>query len=202
MLGIRGVMEISSQLLLRRVINVKSSRFKNFSHFLWIHCLKSAEAGTVLGDKDDAYINYLLGLVHSIGYVVVLSSYVDAVGNSSDESINDLKVIRHICFEQGHWLSTRVAQEWELPDLILNTLDEYDHLCGALILNSEFEAKLSTTNTLFLSSAFAQIHSLLTKGKLDRERGNAFLESIGLDMEAKRMAALFERLRLLEVEDS
>ncbi|MBT8145567.1 MAG: HDOD domain-containing protein, partial [Gammaproteobacteria bacterium] len=76
MLGIRGVMEITSQLLLRRVIDVKSSRFKNFSHYFWIHCLKSAEAGTVLGDKDDSFTNYLLGLVHSIGYVVALSAYV------------------------------------------------------------------------------------------------------------------------------
>ena len=202
MLGIRGVMEIATQLMLRRVINVKSSRFNNFSHFLWMHCLKSAEAGTVLGDKDDAYINYLLGLVHTIGYVVALSSYVEIVDTSKFETINDLKVIRHICLEQGPWLSTKVAEEWELPSLVLTTLDEFDRLCGAMILDAGFDVKHSTTNTLFLSSTCAQIHSLVTNDKLDQGRGDSYLKHIGLDVDAKRMAGLFERLRILEVEDS
>ena len=202
MLGTRGVMEIASQLLMRRVIDVNSSRFRNFSHFLWLHCLKSAEAGTVLGDKDDAFTSYLLGLVHSIGFVVALSCYIEVLGNQNTENINDLKVVRHICLEQGPWLSSKVAEEWELPDLALKTLDEFDRLCGALILGSEFDIKLNTTKTLYLSSTCAQVHSLVSHNKLDQDCGYAFLNHIGLDVDARRMAGLFERFRTLEAEES
>ncbi len=202
MLGTRGVMEIASQLMMRRIIDVKSSRFKHFSRSLWMHCLKSAEAGTVLGDKDDAFTNYLLGLVHSIGYVVALSGYVAISGNDRPEAINDLKVVRHICLEQGPWLSMKVAEEWGLPDLVLQTLDEFDRFFGALILDAEFDISLNTTRTLYLSSTCAQIHSLVTNDRLARDSGYAFLNGIGLDMDARRMSALFERFKTLDAQES
>ncbi|MBT8147391.1 MAG: hypothetical protein KJN90_11095, partial [Gammaproteobacteria bacterium] len=122
--------------------------------------------------------------------------------NNTTESINDLKVIRHICLEQGSWLSSKVAEEWELPDLVLQTLDEYDRLCGALILDSNVDIKLNTTKTLYLSSTCAQIHSLMTSGRLDKSDGYSFLNDLGLDVDAKRMVGLLERLRILEEEHS
>ena len=116
MIGLQGVMQIASQLMLRRIVDIRSSRYKSFGERLWGHCLKSAEACRVVGEPDAAFTNYLLGLLHDIGRVAILGCVIDLLKKNDDESIDELKVIKRVSIEQGPWLSTLIAREWQMPD--------------------------------------------------------------------------------------
>ncbi len=195
MLGINGVMEIASQLLLRRAVQVDSPHYKKFSQFHWAHCLKSAEAGRFIGEREDSFANYLLGLIHSIGRVVILTCYVHLSGGKSIEGVNNLNVIKHASLEQSSWLSTQVAKEWDLPEVYPATLGEFERLTMNLLCGNSFELTLPSTNVLQLGSIAAQVHTLIEHQQLELNAGLLALSEIGLDN--KRSEALFGKFDLL-----
>ncbi|NKB35268.1 MAG: HDOD domain-containing protein [Pseudomonadales bacterium] len=195
MLGIQGVMEIASQLLLRKVVDMGNTEYSNFSQFLWSHCLKSAEACRFLGETEDGFTNYLLGLIHSIGRVVILTSYVSLSGGKKIDKINNMKVIRHVSLEQTPWISSLVAEEWELPKIYLDTLHEFESMSTCLLLGQEFDMKLASTRILHAGSISAEIHTLVENSKLEHSSGLTILNGFGFVEE--QSATLFEKFELL-----
>jgi HD-like signal output (HDOD) protein len=196
MLGIEGVMKVASVVMMRKVIDVDSSRFKHHARSQWEYCLKCAEACQLMGDPARGFSNYLLGLIHNIGAVTVFSCFVEALNSSVDSAVNVIKVIQRIMLERAPWLSALVAGEWGMPELFLLTLDEFDQLLHGRMDAEGYRLRSELTRLLEAGVLSTQVYTLMKQGYLDRETGLAGLEE--LQISAADAEKLFSRLELAE----
>ncbi len=197
MIGLQGVMQIASQLMLRRIVDIRSSRYKSFGEKLWNHCLKSAEACRVVGEPDAAFTNYLLGLLHDIGRVAILGCVVDLLKTNDDESIDELKVIKRVSIEQGPWLSAIIAKEWNMPEFYVESLDAYDRLFTSMLFERPCEIELPGTQCLQWGSQSSQIHSFIENKSMEEDVGIGFLQEIGLTN--SKIGTLFANFALVNL---
>ena len=196
MLGLEGVMKVASVVMMRSVVDIDKARYKLYAKRQWDYCLKCAEACQLLSEQPDAFSNYLLGLLHNIGSVVIFSCFTEQSEDTERGELNDLKIIQRIMMEQSAWLSTLVAGEWQLPEYYLDSLQEFEKLVKGQLDPEAYAVRGEATRILETASEITQIHILISQGALDRDTGLAGLEELGIDCEL--VEKLFTRFELAE----
>lgn len=181
-LGLQGVTEIASVLLIKQILDVDSSRFKQFGEVLWNHCLECAEACRLLsGDDEDPFTCYLMGLVHDVGKVAMFTCLCDHLGESSSEEIDECKMFKIIMTKHSTWLSAHIAKEWALPNSIILALYEFDAMTLMSYLDYDKKDKSSLAVLLEQANSCSEIYTLINSGILESETGVELLTGLGIE---------------------
>jgi len=196
LLGINGISKIATAILLRNVANIENCRYSAQLKKLWTFCLQSAHCCQILGDQDSSFKNYLLGLMHEIGCVSIISLVIKHIPDVESENLQDLQVIRRLMQERAVWLSSLIAGEWGMPEQYLLVLNEFDRLKHGQMDSDEYEYCSDSTKILETGSLAAQCYNLMEAKTIDKETGIAFLHSLRLD--SKQIDKLVTRLDLAQ----
>lgn len=196
LLGFNGVMKVASTVVVRNVVDVDKCHYSQQLKKLWAYCLQSGESCQILGDPKQNFMNYLLGLIHEIGSVSIISLALEHLRDEENSNANDMLVIRRLMMERSAWLSSLVAAEWGMPEDYLLVLNEFDRLRHGQMDEDEYTFCAPSTKVLEVGSLAAQSYNLLRNNSLDQEAGKLFLEGLGLD--DKLTEKLFTRLDLAQ----
>ncbi|MCG8415647.1 MAG: HDOD domain-containing protein [Pseudomonadales bacterium] len=196
LLGINGVMKVTTTVMMRNIMDMESLRYKKVIRRLWAFCLQSANSCQILGVNEDSFTNYLLGLVHEIGCVSILSLVTSSIEEVKDKSVSEIKVIQRLIKERAEWLSCLIAAEWGMPDRYLLVLNEFDRLKHGKMDSDEYEICSPSTKVLESGSLVARTYSLLKAGIIEKDGAYNFLRSMNLD--DKSIDRLVSRLELAE----
>lgn len=194
--GINGVMKVATTVMMRNMMDLKNCPYTPQLKKLWSYCLQSAESCQMLGNSQDSFTNYLLGLVHQIGSVSVISLVVKLRDQINNGNLNDALVLQRVLMERSAWLSSLIAGEWNMPEEFLLTLNEYDQLVHGKLDAEDYEHCQPITRNLEAGCIAAQCYSLLKAGCLSDEEVTATLECFRI--EEKLRDKLFTRLDLAE----
>lgn len=178
MLGFDEIMQIASTVMMKKIFHTESKRYRAPVSDIWKHCQKSAEACLLLAGRTQEFRGYLLGLVHEIGRISILSCFVVECAEKSLDEIDDYSVIRRLMKEYGPWLSAFIAAEWGLDGHFLITFREFEKLCIGELSEEQYLQMSDDTKVLNLGSQCAMIHSLSKNNLLSRADGiNVLLEN-------------------------
>lgn len=197
-LGLQGVTEIASVLLIKQILDVESNRFKQFGEVLWNHCLECAEACRLLcSEDDDPFTCYLMGLVHDVGKVAMFTCLCDHLDEFGSEDIDECKVFKIVMTEHSTWLSAHIAKEWELPNSIILALYEFDAMTLMSYLDYDTKDKAPLSILLEKANSCSEIYTLINSGIVKNETGIELLRGLGLEKDG--IETILKRYDLLEV---
>lgn len=198
LLGLRGVSDIASVLLIRQILNVDSNRFKQFGEVLWNHCLECAEACRLLSnDAEDSFTCYLMGLVHDVGKVAIFTSLCAHLDEYGSEEIDECKVFKIVMTEHSTWLSAHIAKEWMLPDAIVLALYEFDAMTLMSYLDYDTDSKSPLAILLEQANSCSEIYTLINSGIIQSETGIELLRGLGIAKSS--IDKILHRYELLEL---
>jgi HD-like signal output (HDOD) protein len=199
-LGLQGVTDIASALLIRQILDVESNRFKQFGEVLWNHCLECAEACRLLSnDADDSFTCYLMGLVHDVGKVAMFTCLCDHLDKYGSEEIDECKVFKIVMTEHSTWLSAHIAKEWQLPNAIILALYEFDAMTLMSYLDYDRKGKSALAILLEQANSCSEIYTLINSGIIKSETGVELLRGLGI--EKSSIDKILQRYELLEAVD-
>lgn len=199
-LGLQGVTDIASVLLIRQILDVDSNRFKQFGEVLWNHCLECAEACRLLSnDTDDSFTCYLMGLVHDVGKVAMFTCLCDHLDECGSDEIDECKVFKIVMTEHSTWLSAHIAKEWMLPDAIVLALHEFDAMTLMSYLDYDKDSKSPLAILLEQANSCSEIYTLINSGIIKSETGIELLRGLGIAKDS--IDKIMHRYELLEIAD-
>lgn len=201
-LGLQGVTEIASVLLIRQILDVESNRFKQFGGVLWNHCMECAEACRILSGIDqDPFTCYLMGLIHDVGKVAMFTCLCEHLDRYGSENIDECKVFKIVMTEHSTWLSAHIAKEWDLPNPIIVALHEFDAM--TLMSYLDYEKKNKTTLAVLLEqgNSCSEIYTLINSGIIKNDTGVELLRGLGLEENSiEKILARYDLLKLSDDE--
>ena len=180
MLGLNGVSQIASVVMLRKVLDIDSRRFKAFGNLLWNHCMECAEACRLLCGDEDPFACYLMGLVHDVGKVALFSCLIQELAKLNNLEINENKVFKIMLMEQSTWLSAHIVEEWHLSPTIVSALYQADRMNMTSLLGYEVENDSVFHEILEKGNYASEVYTLIRKKKITAEEGAEILISYGL----------------------
>jgi HD-like signal output (HDOD) protein len=193
MIGLDGISQITSTVMMRKIIDISSLRFKNSVKKVWSHCLKSGEACKMLGGGNNGFQHYLLGLIHDVGKVAIFSCFIDQTKEQDLPTDVCLAVIARLMEENSFRLSTFIAAEWGLSDPYLITIGDFEKLCTGQFSEDAYHFRSSELKALELGTLCAMIHSLVSDSRLGRDDGLAVLAQAGVDeLQADKLFSRFD----------
>ncbi len=181
MIGLNGIMQIASVVMMRNIIDIRSMLFKEPVGKVWAHCLKSAEACKLLGGARSEFQNYLFGLIHDVGKVAIFSCFIQETKDKKIPTAVSLAVIARLMGENSYWLSTLIAAEWGLSELYLLTIGDFEKLCTGEMADEAYHYRSTELKTLELGTLCSMVHLLWSDNRIDRDVAFAILEQAGVD---------------------
>jgi HD-like signal output (HDOD) protein len=183
-LGLQGVNQIASMVLMKQLLDVESNRFKKFGEVLWNHCLECAEACRMLGGTDDdPFTCYLMGLVHDVGKVAMFTCLCQHLDEHGSENIDESKVFKMVMTEHSTWLSAHIAKEWDLPNSIVLALYEFDAMTLMSYLDYDPKNKSPLAILLEKANSCSEIYTLISAKIIKPATGIELLRGLGLSKE-------------------
>ncbi len=149
-----GLKNISLMLAAAAAHKILSKRYKKFEQ-VWTHSLKTAEYSKNIcikyGKNSIKEKAYIAGLLHDIGYIILLSTGEDVVNILSEKLSNKKMKISKIIDEAYLGLSHAdlgwmIAEKWNLPDFISDIIKNHhnpdkcisDEICKIVYLANMF----------------------------------------------------------------
>lgn len=125
-LGINGVSDITSALLMKSIHPHKPIYYKLYGKQIWDHSLHCAYLckgfSTALG--EDGFTGHFLGLIHDIGKILVFECLIEALVSSDLADEPGSVEFREFITEASLDISYFVAKEWELPEDMCDALQQ------------------------------------------------------------------------------
>lgn len=194
MLGFNEIAQIASAVMMKKVFQIESQRYKKLVNNIWKHCQKSAEACLLLAQEAREFRGYLLGLVHDIGRISILSCFIAECSDNDLDQVDDYLVIARLMNEYGSSLSTYIAGDWGLDEQFLVAFRELDELGTDGFDEEQYMYLSNDTKALDLGSRCAIIHALSNSDRLSIEDGVAVLMESGLSLEVvEEMFSRFDK---------
>ncbi len=186
-LGIDGLKSLASTLAMLPIIQMKISYFPEFSKNIWMEAVKAALASQAYARKTrscDSFTAHLLGLLGSIGHIVIFKMLLDVYKDFSGlhPEVDVLCVLRR---QHADGVTAAVVREWGMSDGFVGILEDYQkkipvndmkplgralyygHLCATLHMNfaagiySEEEVRSVVANQGLHEDVFEAIWAVL-----------------------------------------
>jgi HD-like signal output (HDOD) protein len=196
MLGFDEIMQVASTVMMKKVFHIDSKRYQVPVSKIWKYCQKSAEACLLLANPKQEFRGYLLGLIHDIGRISILSCFIKECADKNLDEIDDYSVIRRLMEEYASWLSAFIAAEWGLDGHYLIAFQEFEKLCKGELSDEQYVQLSDDAKVLNLGSQCSLIHSLSTSNRLTRADGIGVLLENGLS--TGMVEKIFTRFDLAE----
>lgn len=137
-LGIEGLRSVLSAAVMQPIIQRESPYFSQTGQRLWQHSLNTAVACEIIGHarRQERFKIYLLGLVHDIGKITLFSELCKQYSLNGDKSPGRRAFIP-VMSQLSRQLSHTIAQDWQLPEEIVQALHEQIHVSPEKQMSSQ-----------------------------------------------------------------
>jgi len=117
-LGLSKVAAIIFDMVMKQMMKIKPGYFERFGDLIWLHSRECAIACQELAKKEneDAFLCYLLGLVHDIGKLVIFSFIAETNSVVDTFALPGSKCFKNFLVEIVNDVSRVVVSEWALPE--------------------------------------------------------------------------------------
>ncbi|MDA0281306.1 MAG: HDOD domain-containing protein [Proteobacteria bacterium] len=117
-LGISGISNIASSILMEKVRPHKPIYYKMFGRQIWEHSLHCAFLcrGFSKEQGEDEFSGHFLGLIHDVGKIIIFNCLNDAFSKGILEGEPGSKVFKEMMSEMSGDISYFIAREWNLPE--------------------------------------------------------------------------------------
>jgi len=123
-LGLLGIQQLISSAAFKPILISGDSHFaKTLSQYLWSKNQKAAMAGNLIAMHTDEnrFHAFLIGLLNQVGILMVIKPL--------EQHFNGADIPRSAAFMQeidllGKHLSVQISQQWEMPDEVIQALQE------------------------------------------------------------------------------
>jgi len=177
-LGIDGLRALTSTLVLQPVAQTDKTYFPGFTKRVWLQSVLAANAAQTYARKTrscDSFTAHLLGLLSSIGHIVIFQMLLD-VYKSYSGAHPKIEVLNQL--QRGHAdnVSAAVIESWNLSDEFVDTLKAYQ-------LQGDVNDLSPLGRALYYGCLCASLHTLYEKGRYNKEQAHDVLSQQGLHEE-------------------
>ncbi len=165
LLGMNGLKALTSTLVMQPVVKVEVGYFPEYSSRIWIQAASAAEAAQAYARKTrscDSFTAHLLGLISSIGHIVIFQMVMDVYKEFSGIRPSE-SVIKLVRSRYADKVSAAVAEHWGMSEDFLATLHAYEQKKSL----NEMDA---LTRALYYGRLCATLHILHNAGLYTEER--------------------------------
>lgn len=175
LLGVAGVTNISTTILLEKIRPAKPIYYKMFGKQIWIHSVQCAFMCKILAsaNKLDEFDAYFLGLIHDIGKIIIFNCLCDALSSEFPDSNPGSKAYKELMTEMSADISFFIAQEWQLPPIYSEALQ------AQRAINSSPLAEL-----LYKGNLLSEVYLLYKKKRIDEPLIDKLLDKLSVDKES------------------
>jgi HD-like signal output (HDOD) protein len=168
LLGISGITNISTTLLLEKVKPAKPIYYKMFGKQIWIHSVQCAFLCKTLAieNKNDEFDAYFLGLIHDIGKIIIFNCLCDALSSEFPGSKPGSQAFKELMAEMSADISYFIAVEWKLPAIYCDALDVQRAITSSVLAEQLYKGNL--LSELYLLYKKDQINDALIDAILDK----------------------------------
>jgi len=177
-LGIEGLRSLTSTLVLKPVAQTDKTYFPGFTKRVWLQSVLAANAAQAYARKTrscDSFTAHLLGLLSSIGHIVIFQMLLDVYKNYSGVHPK-IEVLNQLQRAYADRVSASVIESWNLSDEFVDTLKAYQ-------LQGDVNDLSPLGRSLYYGRLCASLHMLYQKGRYDEARVKAILMQQGLHEE-------------------
>lgn len=126
-LGIDGLRALTSALVLQPVAQTDKTYFPGFTKRIWLQSVLAANAAQAYARKTrscDSFTAHLLGLLSSIGHIVIFQMLLDVYKKFSGVHPK-IEVLNKLQRSYADEISASVIESWNLSDEFVATLKDY-----------------------------------------------------------------------------
>jgi len=181
LLGISGITNISTTLLLEKVKPSKPIYYKMFGKQIWIHSVQCAFLCKILAieNKSDEFDAYFLGLIHDIGKIIIFNCLCDALSSEFPDSTPGSQAFKELMAEMSADISYFIAVEWKLPAIYCDALDVQRSVTSSVLSEQLYKGNLlSELYLLYKKDQLSDtlIDTILEKMSVKKSIWEEFLE--------------------------
>ena len=168
LLGISGITNISTTLLLEKVKPSKPIYYKMFGKQIWIHSVQCAFLCKTLAieNKNDEFDAYFLGLIHDVGKIIIFNCLCDALSKEFPGSKPGSQAFKELMAEMSAHISYFIAVEWKLPAIYCEALDVQREVTSSVLSEQLYKGNL--LSELYLLYKRGQINDTLIEAILEK----------------------------------
>jgi len=164
-LGIDGLRFLTSTLVLQPVAQTDKTYFPGFTKRVWLQSVLAANAAQAYARKTrscDSFTAHLLGLLSSIGHVVIFQMLLDVYKNYSGAHPK-IEVLNQLQRRYADNVSAAVIENWNLSDEFVDTLKAYQ-------LQGDVNDLSPLGRALYYGRLCASLHMLYEKGSYNKKQ--------------------------------
>lgn len=177
-LGVDGLRFLTSTLVLQPVAQAGKTYFPGFTKRIWLQSVLAANAAQAYARKTrscDSFTAHLLGLLSSIGHIVIFQMLLDVYKNFSGLHPK-IEVLNKLQRNHADDISAAVIASWNLSDDFISTLKAYQ-------LQGDINALNPLGRALYYGRLCASLHMLCEAGSCDEEQVRTVVLAQGLHSE-------------------
>jgi HD-like signal output (HDOD) protein len=149
-LGINGLRQILAAAVMQPIVRVDSPLYARFGKLLWDHSFICAICAEDLAEhqQEDKFKAYLLGLLHDMGAKVIFTHIEKLFRDHRITNQPSAAILYNLLCRHALRLSADVARHWELPDDLIDALDDQSsadappHILGSILARANELAEL------------------------------------------------------------
>jgi len=171
LLGISGITNISTTLLLEKVKPSKPIYYKMFGKQIWIHSVQCAFLCKTLAieNKNDEFDAYFLGLIHDIGKIIIFNCLCDALSSEFPGSNPGSQAFKALMAEMSADISYFIAVEWKLPAIYCDALDVQRPVTSSVL-----------SEQLYKGNLLSELYLLYKKGQISETSIEMILDKLSV----------------------
>ena len=168
-LGISGISNIASSILMEKVRPHKPIYYKMFGRQIWEHSLHCAFLcrGFSKEQGEDEFSGHFLGLIHDVGKIIIFNCLNDAFSKGILEGEPGSKVFKEMMSEMSGDISYFIAREWNLPEKFWMAMFE-----------QTTEPQLKLAVSLHRANYCAELYLLHEQSKITEAELNESIDSL------------------------
>lgn len=174
LLGVAGVANISTTILLEKIRPAKPIYYKMFGRQIWIHSVQCAFLckALAIAEEQDEFDAYFLGLIHDVGKIIIFNCLCEALSGEFIADKPGSVAYKTLMAEMSADISFFIAQEWALPQIYQQALQ-----------TQHVTSRSALSKLLYKADLLSEVYLLLEKKLINDQLVELLLEKLSVDKE-------------------
>ncbi|GAA6204972.1 HDOD domain-containing protein [Thalassotalea sp. SU-HH00458] len=126
LLGISGLMNIASTLLLAEVIPCNPLYYQLYGRLIWVHSVQCATLCEMLAkaEKHNTADAYFIGLIHDLGRIIIFNCISENMEKTFASLTPCTREYKALMSEMSMDMTYFIAKQWQLPPIYIEALKQ------------------------------------------------------------------------------
>ena len=181
-LGREQIRQMVTTCMVREMMDIKPIYFRRFGAQIWRHSQQVAWLAEQFAPKQQAEDAFLIALVHDVGKMAIFKMLLDAFARSEQGEQPCSSLFRQVMTARSLTLSALLAQCWNLPETITETLSQLAAVDGP--------PKDGVPLVIWRANLVSETYMLHESGKLESNVLTALQQKAGITEEEFEVLSL------------